>query len=151
MRGVVGMDDDGGIASCCPHGPHHRARPCPPGLSRLRGLFDIPGRQVVSQTRLARSSAPRRVGRAILGILATSTSFKATQAHFGFPEAALGLFRPLRWVVLPISHTSLPATTFQGVIEGTGGSAERGLRGGCRGLRLLGFQLQLTIGERVVN
>src|SRR6202142_2370245 len=48
VRGEAGMDDDDGIASHCPH------RPCPLRLchSRLRGLFDIPDRQVVNRTRL---------------------------------------------------------------------------------------------------
>jgi hypothetical protein len=53
------MEDDDGIAFIASHRLHHRPCPCPLGLSRLRGLFDIPGRQVVSRAGLARSSTNR--------------------------------------------------------------------------------------------
>ena len=60
------MDDDDGDLVRPSHCPH---RPCPCRLrrhSRLRGLFDIPDRQVVNRTRLVRSS----IGATRSGLLA---------------------------------------------------------------------------------
>jgi hypothetical protein len=46
----AGMDDDDGITFIPSHCPHHRSCACQFCHSRLRGLFDIPCRQVVNRT-----------------------------------------------------------------------------------------------------